>query len=55
MEAAIFRRIGMRFVAGVDERSLECRLETDLFFEEVRPLGDMGIGVWATVFGSQLP
>ena len=34
-------RIGVGFVAGVDDRSLECRLETDLLFEEVRPLAQL--------------
>ena len=41
MEPAVLLRIGVRFVARVDDRSLQRRLQADLGLEEVRALGQL--------------
>ena len=41
LRSAVLLRVGVRFVAGVDDRSFEGRLETDLDLEEVRALGEL--------------
>ena len=41
VESAVLAGVGVGFVAGVDDRPLECGLEPDLFFEEVGPLGEL--------------
>ena len=41
VQPAVLLRIGVRFVAGVDDRPLEGRLEPDLLLEEVGPLAEL--------------
>ena len=41
VQAAVLLRIAVRLVAGVDDRTLERRLETDLLLEEVGPLAEL--------------
>ena len=41
VEPAVLRRIAVRLVAGVDDRTLEGGLEADLLLEEVGPLGEL--------------
>lgn len=41
MEATVLLRVGVGFVAGVDDRPAQGRLEPDLGFEEVRTRGDL--------------
>ena len=41
VEAAVLLRIAVRFVAGVDDRALERRLEADLLLEEVGSLAEL--------------
>ena len=41
MQPAVLVRVGVRFVAGVDDRPLERGLETDLDLEEVGPLAEL--------------
>jgi hypothetical protein len=39
--SAVLRRVAVRLVARVDDRSLQRRLETDLLLEEVGALADL--------------
>ena len=41
VEPAVALRVGVRLVAGVDDRPLQRRLEADLLLEEVGPLADL--------------
>ena len=41
MQAAVLLRVRVRLVAGVDDRALQRRLETDLHLEVVRALADL--------------
>ncbi len=49
MEAPVFRRVSVRFVASVDDGSLQSCFEPDSLLEEVRPLGQLKRDGRATV------
>jgi hypothetical protein len=54
VEPAVFLAIGMRLVAGVHDRPLHHRVESDLGLEEIRALGDLvGAGV-STILAADL-
>ena len=41
MQAAVFRWVAMRFVTGVDNRTLECGFEAHFLFKEVCSLAEL--------------
>ena len=57
VQSAVLAGVGVRFVAGVDDRSLQRGLEPDLLFEEVGPLSELKvhlIGALAGQLGAHL-
>ena len=54
MEAAVFRRIGVRFVPRIDDRSLDHRIEIDQTFEKIRALRKLIGGRVTVIFGADL-
>ena len=57
VQSAVLAGVGVRFVAGVDDRSLQRGLEPDLLFEKVGPLSELIvhlIGALAGQLGAHL-
>jgi hypothetical protein len=54
VEPAVLGGVAMRLIPGVDDGALQGGLETDLLFEEVRPLGQLEIHFGAVVLRADL-